>query len=92
MYGFIDKNCAYINWSFQRGRAFQVRSCCFYSTVPVNSMLLLLLQVIIFFPSIQLIYTAVNSSFSVPITLPYSLGLFIPRDLVKNLRDIFLWK
>jgi len=52
-------------------------------------MLLLLLQVIIFFPSIQLIYTAVNSSFSVPITQPYSLGLFIPRDLVKNLRDIF---
>lgn len=63
--------------------------CCFYNmTVPVNPLVLcsVLLQAIIFFHSIQLIFGRVDSSFSVPITLPNTQVLFIPWDLVKNLK------
>lgn len=72
-------------WSYKSSST----GCCFYNTtVPVNPVVLcsVLLQAIIFFHSIQLIFSRVDSSFSVLITLPYTQVLFIPRDLVKNLK------
>lgn len=64
-------------WSYTSSSA----GCCFYNmTVPVNSVVLcsVLLQAIIFFHSIQLIFGRVDSSFSVLITHALHTGAIHP--------------